>query len=208
ACDPPNNLFPCEKPLTMSGEEEEVGEMTLAVRQLTETLEDLLQYGRDSVQESKEEFINGKIGKLFGMSFAYEKCYNRLHVSTKEGLERKIHRFSRDRDLREASSDLLDVEQDWDTFLQGVDKSLEGKTEDTVQVGETGPLNFPLVDARSGEATSLQEYVGKGTSPMGGDFILDQEGNAAFLYPSKTNTDRPSVDMIVTELQKIQSSQK
>ena len=36
---------------------------------------------------------------------------------------------------------------------------------------------------------------------MGGDFILDKDGIVKFLYPSQTNTDRPSADKIIEELE-------
>lgn len=50
------------------------------------------------------------------------------------------------------------------------------------------------------------ENVHDDTQQMGGDFILDKTGVVRFLYPSQTNTDRPSVDRIVEELKKIQNS--
>lgn len=49
------------------------------------------------------------------------------------------------------------------------------------------------------------ENVHDDTIQMGGDFILSGEGAVTFLYPSKTNTDRPSVETIIAELKKNQA---
>lgn len=51
------------------------------------------------------------------------------------------------------------------------------------------------------------ENVHDDTQQMGGDFILDGEGRVRFLYPSQTNTDRPSVNLLLEELKKIQTTQ-
>lgn len=50
------------------------------------------------------------------------------------------------------------------------------------------------------------ENVHDDTQQMGGDFILGTDGKVRFLYPSQSNTDRPSVDLIVQELKKIQTA--
>jgi len=49
------------------------------------------------------------------------------------------------------------------------------------------------------------ENVHDDTQQMGGDFIIDAQGVVRFVYPSKSNTDRPSVSAIVDELKKLQS---
>jgi len=43
------------------------------------------------LSESVDAFINNKIGKLFGMSFAYEKCFKRLHISINYATDLEIH---------------------------------------------------------------------------------------------------------------------
>ena len=35
---------------------------------------------------------------------------------------------------------------------------------------------------------------------LGGDFIIDKNGKLIFVYPSKTSTDRPSVDFLLNFL--------
>lgn len=138
--------------------------MAKAVCQLANTLEDLLQYGRQAAQESISEFVNSKIGKLFGMAAAYEKCFESIGASTKDEMEEKIHKYARNVKLREASTELLDVEQEWDSFLKEVDKSLEGDVGDTVQLNETGPINYLVQDARTSQQTSLKDLLVEGQS--------------------------------------------
>ena len=50
-------------------------------------------------------------------------------------------------------------QQDWDTFLAGVDKGLGQGTGKAVQPGETGPIDFEVTDARSGQKTSLAQQL-------------------------------------------------
>lgn len=129
------------------------------VTHLAQTLEGLLEYGKQVAKDSVSDFVNEKIGKLFGMATAYEKCFESLGVPTKSEMEKKIHKHARHAKLREASTELLNVEQEWDIFLGSIDKTLEGDSSDTVQLGETGPLHAPLVDARTSQQTSLQDFL-------------------------------------------------
>lgn len=48
------------------------------------------------------------------------------------------------------------------------------------------------------------ENIHDDTIQMGGDFILDSEGCVHYLYPSKTNQDRPDMGLILEQLQKLQ----
>lgn len=43
---------------------------------------------------------------------------------------------------------------------------------------------------------------------MGGNFILDKHGITRFLYPSKTSMDRPEVELLLQELQKVNKDEK
>ncbi|KAL4238421.1 hypothetical protein ACF0H5_003129 [Mactra antiquata] len=137
----------------------DIEDITAAVSQLVETLEDLLKYGRQAVQESVNDFVNDKIGKMFGMSVAYEKCFSRMKVSTKKDMERAMRQHSKNVKLREASTELLDVEQEWDTFMKDIDKNLEGDSNESLNIGETGPVDNTLIDARTGTETSLKSVA-------------------------------------------------
>lgn len=39
--------------------------------------------------------------------------------------------------------------------MKDIDKNLDSDSGDTVRLGEKGPMNIPLVNARTGEGTSL-----------------------------------------------------
>lgn len=45
-----------------------------------------------------------------------------------------------------------------------IDKSLQGDLGDTVQLDETGPVDFTLVDARNSQQTSLKDLLVEGQS--------------------------------------------
>lgn len=141
----------------------DIGEITVALKQLTGTIEDLLNYGRTTLQDSSgfvEEFVDSKIGKLFGFVTAYQKCLTRLKVKTKHEFEKILHTHARNREVRELSTELLDLEQEWDIFLSDVDKILASDCSDTVQLGQTGPIHDNLIDVRTDQNTCLENYLG------------------------------------------------
>lgn len=47
------------------------------------------------------------------------------------------------------------------------------------------------------------ESHGDDTSQLGGDFIIDKQGNLRFIYPSYDPADRPSVDKLLGVLKEI-----
>lgn len=96
---------------------------------------------------------------MFGMASAYKKCLTSLNVKSKDALERLIHQHIRNPSVQEASHELLDIEQEWDNFFKSIDKNLTSEVEEPAKLGQTGPLEVPLVDARSGEATSLKQFL-------------------------------------------------
>ena len=52
------------------------------------------------------------------------------------------------------------LQQQWDEVLQKIDQSL--KDEDTgVDIGDQGPVNIMLTDARTGQGTNLMNYLGQ-----------------------------------------------
>lgn len=109
---------------------------------------------------SVEEFVDSKIGKLFGFVTAYQKCLTRLEVKTKHEFEKILHTHARNREVRELSTELLDLEQEWDIFLSDVDKILASDCSDTVQLGQTGPIYDNLIDVRTEQNTCLENYLG------------------------------------------------
>lgn len=148
----------------MATSAEDVVEITASITQLADEIGHLLNIGKDLVKESRDQFVNSKIGKMFGMSFAYERCFKRLKVQTKTELEQVIHRNIRNSELRETSMQLLEIEAEWDVFMADIDRGMEQSIRPPVCLGETGPLDFSVVDARSGETTSLREQLTAGTS--------------------------------------------
>eukprot|EP00105_Crassostrea_gigas_P044785 XP_019928933.1 PREDICTED: uncharacterized protein LOC105343367 [Crassostrea gigas] len=58
-----------------------------------------------------------------------------------------------------ANVEVLPLSEEWDGILQRIDQSL--KEDDTgVELGDTVPVNVTLTDARTGQETSLMQYLG------------------------------------------------
>ena len=51
------------------------------------------------------------------------------------------------------------LQHDWDTFLHSIDKTLEGEGRESVQLGQTGPIDVEIVDARTSHKTSLRNFL-------------------------------------------------
>lgn len=130
-----------------------------SINELTETIENLLQYGKQAAQESPEEFIRSKISKLFSVVPAYKACFERLDVMTRNDFDKKIHQNSQHVPLRFACFELMDAEEHWDSFLKNLDNKLEVDNSNTVKLGETGPVHVPVVDAHSSERKYLRDLL-------------------------------------------------
>ncbi|KAK3586852.1 hypothetical protein CHS0354_034890 [Potamilus streckersoni] len=131
------------------------------LRDLCKIEEDLLKYGRDAASASRDQFVNDKIGKFFGLSIAYRNCFERLKVKTKVECEKVIKDNFRHKQIREVFEEIIETEAQWDTFLQENDSSLKGDGGDTVQLDEFGPIDATLQDARTGNLTSLYQIAGQ-----------------------------------------------
>lgn len=134
-------------------------ELTSALQELTLTINDILQFSQDTTKESVEEFVNSKIGKMFGMATAYQKCMKRINVGTKAELEKTISTLARYPKVRDAGEELLECEHLWDRFLLDIDKSLGQDTSEALIPGQPGPIQFDVTDAGSGLTTTLAQQL-------------------------------------------------
>ncbi|KAL3873171.1 hypothetical protein ACJMK2_036319 [Sinanodonta woodiana] len=132
-----------------------------SLRDLYKVEEDLLKYGRDAASASRDQFLNEKIGKFFGLAIAYKNCFERLKVKTKVEYEKIIKDNFRHKHIQEVFEDITEIEAQWDTFLEENDITLEEDIGDTVQLDDFGPMDATLHDARTGNSTSLHQFIGQ-----------------------------------------------
>lgn len=142
-------------------EEEEVLNHLDAIETLSTLLNSLLEQAKQNVQESLESFVSDKVRQLGQAIGGYFKCFNALHVTTREELESKWKACYQNKDVRETVDNLLEVEESWNDFLRNVDEKLDGGVvtgDEPVVVGSTAPLDITLFNIDTESPTTLSEF--------------------------------------------------
>lgn len=67
------------------------------------------------------------------------------------------------------------------------------------------PRTLWLYFTRWLQGQKFHDSYGDDTSQLGGDFIIDRQGNLRFAYPSHDPIDRPSVEKLLAVLKAIES---
>jgi len=84
------------------------------------------------------------------------ELFKKAGVESRVELESAVKAQFRVAEVRDSWEELLDVEANWDVFLATVDS---GESEG-LRKGDLAPLQLPLVEAKTGCATSLGEILG------------------------------------------------
>lgn len=81
----------------------------------------------------------------------YYNAFCALGVHNREEMEKEIGKHYSDGDLVESADSLMDLEQEWNRFLEEVDGKLVGGGESRKEltVGSPGPCELMLTDVRS-----------------------------------------------------------
>uniref|UniRef100_A0AAY5KJQ5 Uncharacterized protein n=3 Tax=Esox lucius TaxID=8010 RepID=A0AAY5KJQ5_ESOLU len=124
----------------------------------------LLENGKQEAAGSIKDFVPNKITTLFGLMTCGANFYKSISVtkhSEAEDLWKKSYHHAM---VREQVDELLQLEEEWDAFLDSIDTEL--KTTDKQLTGRPTSQNLSadtfLTDARSGENVALGKYFGKG----------------------------------------------
>eukprot|EP00064_Thunnus_orientalis_P016836 superscaffoldBa00003425_g16908 len=145
---------------------------------------------KESGEVSLQEFIRQKIRieqkqSLLGLIEAGAALYKRCAA------------------LQDAVQDFQQLEVQWDAFLQRLDDELQlnAKTLDGRLQSKSISPDVPLVDARTGEAVTLQKYLGKGKKIL---LVLIRQFSCLLcrlhlqdLEKNKSSLDAHSVEVVV-----------
>ncbi|TKS76180.1 hypothetical protein D9C73_009658 [Collichthys lucidus] len=155
-----------EEPVFMMAEDESVCEETLtdSLSLLVNLSKVLLQNAKQEAQESLESFVPHKITTLFGLITAGAQFYKRLGVKKRREAEAVWQKSYHLAAVREQVEELLQVEDEWDFFLDGVDKGLQTTDRQLAGAGAADSLSpeTPLTDGRSGKSVTLGQYLDQG----------------------------------------------
>lgn len=124
----------------------------------------LLQNAKQEAADSLETFVPYKITTLFGLVTASEDLYRSLGVKKKSEAEAIWQKSYHHEAVREQVEELLQLESEWDSFLQGVDKHLQMTDEQLSgqQAADSLSPDFLLTDVRSEQSVALGHFLGQG----------------------------------------------
>lgn len=143
-------------------EDEVVADIVSSLKELNDKEEQLIKYSRDILREENgfSVFVDDKIKKLFGLAFVYKNVFQKHDVKTKEEFERLIRKYFRHSDVRDLHDELVDTEDEWDSILKDLDQRMGALSNGKVlSIGDKSPVDTELVDARSGKATSIEQFL-------------------------------------------------
>lgn len=142
----------------MTNEDDEaVAAIIASLKEINEVEEQIIKYSRSVLEEENGvvDFVDDKIRRLFRLASTYNAIFRKHDVTTREGFERVIRKHFRHTEVRHLHDDIVDNEDEWDSILQEVDKSLVADTGNLLKVGEQGPIDFELSDVRTGQSLTL-----------------------------------------------------
>lgn len=138
-----------------------VQQLIKSLSEIKDCEESLLSYSRNCVRGDGglDEFIDSKIGKLFGLAFTYRKVLERHEVKTKQEFEKLLQRNFRHIEIQDLFDEVHTLERDWDLFLQGIDKNFDVDTGHVGKINEDGPLEIEVVNAKTNDKEILHSYL-------------------------------------------------
>ncbi|KAI4798593.1 hypothetical protein KUCAC02_020621 [Chaenocephalus aceratus] len=142
--------------------------LTCALSLLLNLSEVLLQTARQEAAESLEKFVPHKIAILFGLITAGGDFYKSLGVKKRSEAEAIWKKFYHNATVRDKVEELLQLESEWDSFLESVDRGLQ-TTDRQLSGGKMAASLSPdtaFTDARSGESVTLGQFLGRGEKTL------------------------------------------
>ena len=118
------------------------------IKTLSCLLSRLLEKAERSVQQSLEGFVSDEVRQLGSAIGGYFKCFDAFNVKTRTALEAKWSECYQCQEIRDTVEYLLEVEENWNAFLEKVDRMLNGGAVNEVKVtaGAGAPCEVPLID--------------------------------------------------------------
>ncbi|KAK6180781.1 hypothetical protein SNE40_008769 [Patella caerulea] len=139
-------------------------EVLKQLKQIVETEGSILQDVRQCLKVSLDGFVNKDISKLFKLAVVYSQCFKSLGITSKDDLENIIRKNFRHNDIPDVVEELHDHEREWDDMLKDVDKQFMKDGDYVVKEDEVGPVDVPLVNARTGESVRFKDYLDSSSS--------------------------------------------
>ncbi|KAF6735842.1 hypothetical protein FQA47_002409 [Oryzias melastigma] len=142
---------------------EEREPLTRALSLLVNLGQVLLEKAQQEAAASLETFVPHKISTMFGLITAGANFYRSLGVKTKSEAEEVWKKSYHHAAVREQVEELLQLESDWDAFLQSVDEDLQctDKLLSGSKAADRIGADSVFTDARSAESVTLGQFLGQ-----------------------------------------------
>lgn len=124
----------------------------------------LLQKAKEEAQESLESFVPHKITTMFGLITGGTTLLKNLGVTKMSEAEELWKKSYHREAVREQVDELLQLETEWDSFLEGVDRGLQtpGEQMSDMKTAESLSLDTELINTCSGKNVTLGEFLSPG----------------------------------------------
>lgn len=123
--------------------------MLQQLEQLKNMLTKILAEAKENVRESIEDFVADKVRKMGAIGGHYFNMFQALNVMSRKGVDDVVAKMYSSQRIQDAAEDVLQAEDDWNTFLEETDSKMNPScsttTEDLV-VGSHGPCELKLTD--------------------------------------------------------------
>ncbi|XP_018026459.1 uncharacterized protein LOC108681890 isoform X2 [Hyalella azteca] len=138
-----------------------------AISTAASNLRDTLAAAENLFKDNPAGFLD-HIGVLLGGIDAYTALFKSTGFKSKQELEDGVRKL--DNDVRKAAEDLLDAEQEWESFLSRVENASVVQsgtlpTTSLLEVGDFLPLDLLLFQVGEDSPTSLKSVLSSGTEP-------------------------------------------
>lgn len=135
--------------LTLVCQEDMQENLLRQLEQLQKMLTKVLAEARENVRESIEDFFTDKVRKMGAMIGQYFNAFQALNVLSRKGVDEAVAKVYSSQSVQDAAEELLQAEDDWNTFLEETDAKINpsgnATTEDLV-VGSHGPCELKVTD--------------------------------------------------------------
>ncbi|GFR76811.1 selenoprotein L [Elysia marginata] len=121
---------------------------------------EIILHAKECAKGDVEQFISRDIGKLFKVVWTYKNAFERLQVTNKTEFEKAVSHEFWQGNVREEFDEVLESEQVWDEFLLEVDSQLVVSNDRPLVKGDLFPSNLSLIDARTGQPTTVESFIG------------------------------------------------
>lgn len=125
------------------------------LEQLQKMLTKVLAEARENASKSIEDFFTDKVRKMGAMIGQYFNAFQALNVMSRKGVDDAVAKMYSSRSVQDAVEELLQAEDDWNTFLEETDAKMNPSCNTTTEdlfVGSHGPCELKVTDVYTGRS--------------------------------------------------------